>query len=444
MGQRIVERSGTQSERMDSEPLKIAIDARVTPASAGGVAQVILGLVRALGRLDDSSTSYVIVVESQPEQDFLKPYLGDNQRFAVKTRSVTKRAQALLARTRDSVERRLFGDKSSYQTFIPISDGFFESLGCDVVHFAHQRFLVCGLPSIYNPHDLQHLHFPQFFKPAEIASREMVYRLGCQMAHTVAVSSRWVKDDIIQHYQIDSNKIQVIPWAPPTEAYRDPLPGDVSEVREKYQLEQPFALYPAMTWPHKNHLRLLEALALLRDIRGIRLRLVFTGSLLEPSWSNIQRRIEELGLQSQLSFLGFVSETDLRVLYRLAQFLVMPSLFESDSSPIYEAWLEGTPVACSNVTSLPIQVMDAGMLFDPYDPGAIADAMSQLATDDNLRRELSQCGHLRIKDYEWDRTARAYRAAYRRAAGRVLNEEDRWLLGWDWMERPMRLLEEQS
>lgn len=423
------------------DSLNVAIDARVSAASAGGVAQVILGLVRALGRLDDASTNYSIVVESEEERDFLRPHLGNNQRFAVKSRSVSERVQGLFARTRESIARRVSGSDSHYQALMPISDGFVESLGCEVVHFPHQRFVLCGLPSIYNPHDLQHLHFPQFFKPAEIAWREMAYRLGCQVAHTVAVSSRWVKDDIIQHYQIEPDKIQIIPWAPPTEAYQDPSPRNVSEAKEKYGLEYPFALYPAMTWPHKNHLRLLEALALLRDTKRARLRLLCTGSLLEPYWSTIQARIHELGLAAEVRFLGYVPDDELRVLYKLAQFLIMPSLFESDSSPVYEAWLEGTPITCSNITSLPVQIMDAGLLFDPYDPEAIAKAMAQLAGDNGLRQELSERGQVRIKDYDWERTAKAYRAVYRRAARRTLSEEDRWLLGWDWMERPARLLE---
>ena len=427
---------------MNSEPLNVAIDAQVTPKTAGGVAQVILGLIHALGRLqDDPSTNYIIVVASQAERDFLQPFLGNNQQFAIKHRSLTKRLQRLVTRPGKSVARR-FADQDNYSELsLPVSDGFLESLGCDVVHFPHQRFVLCSLPSIYNPHDLQHLHFPQFFGAAELAKRDFVYRSGCQLARTVAVSSRWIKEDIIRHYQVDPDKIQIIPWAPPTEAYKNPSSRDQDEVQKKHALPIPFVLYPAMTWPHKNHLRLLEALAILRDRHDLKLHLVCTGSLLQPYSSSIQQRVSELGLTSQVSFLGFVSDIELRALYRLSQFLVMPSLFESDSSPIYEAWLEGTPIACSNVTSLPVQVMDAAVLFDPYDPAAIADAMRRISTDNNLRHDLAANGYLRVKDFDWDRTARAYRAIYRRGACRLLSEEDRWLLDWDWMERPMRLVE---
>jgi glycosyltransferase involved in cell wall biosynthesis len=427
---------------MNSKPLNVAIDARVNPASAGGVAQVILGLVHALGRLDDSSTRYCIVVSSPPERDFLQPYLGTNQQFAIKTTSLLARAQRRFLGNGPSRPRRLL--RHNTNETVPNSESFFKTLNCDVVHFPHQRFQLTGLPSIYNPHDLQHLHFPEFFDPADLAQRDMVYRSGCRLADTVAVSSRWVKEDVVEHYQLEPAKIQIIPWAPPTESYDDPSPDEMEEVRRKYQLVSPFVFYPAMTWPHKNHLRLLEALAISCKTTKVKLHLVCTGSLLEPHATVIKKRVSELGLESQVKFLGFVSTTDLRSIYRLSQFLVMPSLFESDSSPIYEAWIEGTPIACSNVTSLPIQVGDAGVLFDPYEPHAIAEAMIKLATNNNLRQTLSALGKVRVKDYDWDRTAKAYRAVYRRAAGRTLTEEDQSLLSWDWMESPMRVQETRA
>jgi glycosyltransferase involved in cell wall biosynthesis len=94
----------------------------------------------------------------------------------------------------------------------------------------------------------------------------------------VVVASRWIKDDIVRKYGIAPPKVQIIPWGAPSQAYAEPSAEDLQAVRTKYQLEQPFAIYPAVTWPHKNHLRLFEALAYLRDQRGLIIRLVATGS----------------------------------------------------------------------------------------------------------------------------------------------------------------------
>jgi glycosyltransferase involved in cell wall biosynthesis len=143
-------------------------------------------------------------------------------------------------------------------------------------------------------------------------------------------------------------------------------------------------------------------------------------------------------------FMGFGTEVDLRALYRLSQDLLMPTLFESDSFPIYEAWLEGTPVACSAVCSLPEQVMEAAVLFDPYSVESIANAIASLATNAAVREELQKRGRRRLKDFDWERTAKAYRAVSRRAAKRELHEEDRALLSWDWMQEPRRAQERST
>jgi glycosyltransferase involved in cell wall biosynthesis len=283
---------------------------------------------------------------------------------------------------------------------------------------------------------LQHLHYPQFWSAAEIAQREVVYRAGCQLARTVVVGSQWIKDDLVKQYQIDPHKVQVIPEGPPTQSIAAPSTQEQAAVLKKFELQQPFAIYPAVTWEHKNHIRLLEALAHLRDVRGLNIRLVCTGSQYS-FWPQIKRRISELNLEPQIKFLGFVTEPDLRALYRLSQFLVMPTLFEAISLPIFEAWLEGVPVTCSDATALPEQVLDAALKFDPESIQSIANAVEQLAVNEKLRAELRTRGAQRLLDFDCERTARAYRAVYRRAARCPLSEDDRHLLNWNWMQRPI-------
>lgn len=425
------------------DKLKVAIDACVAPASAGGIAQVMLGLISALGKLDDEGEEYLLVVESKAEADYIEPYLGPNQKIAWKpSRSLAERVSGRLAR----LSKTAFGKKrrNPQPAVHAVSDGFYEKLGCEVIHFPHQRFVLCGLPSIYNPHDLQHLHFPQFFTAEELLARDTLFQTGLHFADTVAAASQWVKDDIIRSYQLPPDKVQVIPWGPPTQAYAEPSEADLARVRDKYNLHEPYGFYPAMTWPHKNHVRLLEALAWLRDHSGLRVPLICSGSRLQPYWSTVERRIRELKLDSQVRFIGFVADADLRSIYRLSQFLVVPTLFESDSSPIYEAWLEGLPVTCSNVTSLPAQTLGAARLFDPYEVGAIAEAVSAMATDDQLRKDLRSLGYVRVKDYDWQLTAKAYRALYRRAARRDLPAGDKRILERDWMLEPERTLEAWS
>jgi glycosyltransferase involved in cell wall biosynthesis len=444
------------------ECLNVAIDAPVMPETGAGVAQFIGSLISALGQLQDGSETYTIIAGSQEQLKWLRSCGGANQQFVLKA-PLSSRGEAMDRNghiTFPDLLKRAVGPLLPAARYIqrllsvpvppvpprswpevPVSDGFYERLGCDVIHIPLQNFVLCALPIVYNPHDLQHLHYPQFFTPATIAWRETIYPAGCHFAHTVAVGSQWIKDDIVRQYRIAPEKVQVIPEGPPTELYPEPSEDLLAKVKNKYQLQQPFALYPAVTWQHKNHLRLVEALAYLRGKHGLTIQVVFTGSHDGNFWRTIEARVDELKLRSQVRFLGFVPAEELRAIYRLSQFLVVPSLFEAISLPIFEAWLDGVPVACSNATALPDQVMDAALLFEPRDVGSIANAIEEMATNTELQRKLRERGYRRLKDFDWQRTARAYRAVYRRAAGCSLTEEDRWLLTWDWMRKPQKEVE---
>jgi glycosyltransferase involved in cell wall biosynthesis len=412
--------------------MKVAIDARILPGTAGGVAVAVKSLVQGLGQLADGHDEYVIVVASEEQRAWLAPVIGSNQRLVQWVRSRRSEApfQQLVLRSvrpivqylRQLLDRRVWPE-------VPISDGFLEGLGCDVLHVPTQNFTLCAVPTIYNPHDLQHLHYPQFFTAPTLAWRETVYPAGCHFAHTVVVGSQWIKADVVKRYRIDPEKVQVVREAPPSQSIAAPSASDLERVKATHQLEQPFILFPGVTWPHKNHLGLLQALAQLRDERGITVRLVCTGSPYAPFWPRIEARLQELRLGGQVRFLGHVPESDLRALYRLATCLVMPSLYEASSLPIFDAWLDGLPVICSNATALPEQVRDAALLFDPVDPPAIADAIATVAGDPEMQAELRARGMARLKDFDLQRTARAYRAVYRRAAGEPLSDEDAWLLG---------------
>ncbi|MFZ5919809.1 MAG: glycosyltransferase family 4 protein [Chloroflexota bacterium] len=432
------------SENGDS--LHIAINAQRSPnGGAGGVESVLIGLVSALGRLEDGDEEYIIIGPWE-NPDWLKPYMGPNQRLMRGPKPEDDQrpfetVPAWLRSAARSVHKWLydFVNPPSNGFNVPLSKGFYENLGCDVIHFPDQRFTLCALPSVYNPHDLQHLHYPQFFKPSLIQWRESVYQAGCHYARVVVAGSQWVKNDLVEQYGLSPEKIQVIPWGAPTWAIAEPTQELLQSMREKYNLPSEFAFYPSMLWEHKNHLRLLAALAELRDQERLTVRLVCTGNLQSTFWPTIRQSIEKLNLDSQVQFLGMVSPEELRAIYKLSQFVIVPTLFEAASGPVFEAWYEHVPVACSTVTSLPEQAGNAALLFDPFSIEEIANAVQRMATDEQLRDSLRKRGRHRLMDFSWERTAKAYRAVYRRAAGRPLSEEDRQLLSWDWMRNPQRI-----
>jgi glycosyltransferase involved in cell wall biosynthesis len=294
------------------------------------------------------------------------------------------------------------------------------------MHFTTQAGFLTDIPTIYHPHDLQHLHLPQFFDYYSRLYREITYRALCRQARLVPVVANWGKGDLVEQYHLPEDKIAVIPFAPVVEAYRAPTEADASATRRKYQLPETFVFYPAQTWPHKNHCRLLEALARLRD-RGLKVPLVCSGHR-NTHFRVIERCLRELALGEQVRFLGFVDPIELQCLYALCRAVIIPTRFEAASGPMWEAFLAGRAVACSNVTSLPEQAGDAALIFAPDDVEAMGRAIQQLWTDGALRQTLQRRGRERIAELSWERTARTFRAHYRRLAGRRLTEDDHRLL----------------
>ncbi len=103
-------------------------------------------------------------------------------------------------------------------------------------------------------------------------------------------------------------------------------------------------------------------------------------------------------MQNQVKYLGYVPNEDIPYLYKLSTALVMPTLFESVSLPIWEAFYLGVPVVSSNVCALPEQVGDAGLLFNPHNIEDMAEKIYKIWTDEELRKVLVQKGFERIKN----------------------------------------------
>ena len=410
--------------------LRVVIDARLAPGRAGGVESVITGLADGLSGLDGEDESYAFVVR-EGAADWLRPYIRGRAELIVEPGFVD------VSTTRGRRARRAIGDAMPVTRLLwrslagtrrgagPTGDRFIDSLSPDVVHFPLQRGCLVDVPSIYHPHDLQHVHLPQFFTPEEREKRDTWYRTLAQRAAMVAVASTWTKRDVERYLQLDPARVRVVPWAPPTSAGGG-TSTPTATVVDRWQLPERYVLYPAQTWPHKNHVSLLAALNRLAS-DGVVVPLVATGAKTDY-FEDLRELVAGLGLADQVTWTGYVPSADLRGIYRGASAVVIPSRFEAVSAPLWEAFAEGVPAACSNVTSLPDQAGDAAILFDPDDALAIASAIKTLWTDDATRTRLVAAGRKRVAEFTWDRTARTFRAHYRRLARRPLSAEDTDLL----------------
>jgi glycosyltransferase involved in cell wall biosynthesis len=419
-------------------PLQIVIDARMADGQSGGVQQWVIGLAAALSRLDDGTEAYRFLV-SEGRGDWLAPYLGGRCSALVypaqlpaeppgptMARAVRRRRRGLGPRLRVLRRlRRLIPTKKPVHVVSPF-DRWLREAVADVMHFTRQSASKTTVPSIYQPWDLQHLHLPEFFSPETLKARDVTYRAFCAQASLIVVATRWVRDDVAAQYGIAVERIAVVNPPPVTASYVPPTAQEEAAIAARLGLPARYAFYPAQTWGHKNHERLFEALGRLRD-RGIEVPLVCSGHR-SDRYATLMRLAAALDIERLVIFVGFLSATEIQVVYRRATCLVFPSLYEGWGLPILEAFAADLPVACSNVTSLPDLVGDAGLVFDPTDPEAIAIAIERLWVDDGLRAQLAERGRARANQFDWHRTALIMRAHYRRLGGRRLDAGDVGLL----------------
>lgn len=414
-----------------TSPLRVCIDARGAVGSEGGTTSFAISLVRALASLKDGDEEYISLV-NRGDGERLQKRVGipieiveGKTRIKNSTRLFIKRIPLAVQAWR-TIGRLKKYTGGSPRFEIARSDGTVERHKIDVMHFTYQSAFLTNIPSIYHPHDLQHRHLPEFFTPRERAGREYTYSTFCKHASIVSVVSEWGKRDLTRSFDLPDSKVRIVHFAPDLHEFTGNSTELTKAIAEKFALPDRFVFYPARTWPHKNHLRLLRALKKLKD-EGIRVSLVCSGAPTE-FFSKIKAEMNNLGLRDQVRFVGFVEYNEIGALYNLCRAVVIPTLFEAGSFPLWEAFLSNRPVACSNVTSLPEQAGDAALIFDPYDVGQIADSIRRLWTDCDIRAALVARGAANVTRYSWERTAKIFRALYRHLGNRHLTEEDLELL----------------
>jgi len=255
--------------------------------------------------------------------------------------------------------------------------------------------------SIFPIHDLQHRlqhEFPEVSALGEFRRREYIYTRSIPKAAAVLTDSMTGKEDLLRYYGGDPDKIFTLPFIPPT--FRSSLisPEKVSAVKVKYHLPANFLFYPAAFWPHKNHIRLIRAMDILTKQRGIQIPLVLTGRK-NGTYQQISELVEELRLQEVIHFLGYIPEEDLAAIYQQSLALVMVTFFGPTNIPVLEAWAAGCPVITSDIRGIREQVGAAGLLVDPKNEIAIADAIWKIFQSPELRQGLIRLGYLQLQKW---------------------------------------------
>jgi glycosyltransferase involved in cell wall biosynthesis len=260
-------------------------------------------------------------------------------------------------------------------------------------------------------HDLIYRIYPEAHSGVLSLGMRGLVGLAARRSHRVIADSMSTRDDLVRLLGVPNERIDVVPLGVADGDHEPPAPED--ELRARYDLgTRPIALSVSAKRPHKNLVRLLEALELIPAER--RPMLVLPGY---STWheSELRERARAVGLEEDVRFLSWVPARDLEGLYVASSCFVFPSLYEGFGLPVLEAMRRGLPVACSDRSSLPEVAGNAALMFDPEDPQAIASAVERLLTDDELAERLRRAGRDQAAGFTWAATADGTVQSYRRA-----------------------------
>lgn len=259
--------------------------------------------------------------------------------------------------------------------------------------------------NIFPIHDLQHRlqpQFPEVGQRSEVERREGLYQNAVRHTRAILADSQVGKEDIVACYGVDERIIFALAYLPFTffgasgEIWTAESAG---RVLKKYQLEPGYLYYPAAFWAHKNHIHLIQALALLKKQHQLEPTLALPGGK-KNGYEEVRALVNQLGLAEQVRFLGYIPDADVSALYHGALALVMPTYFGPTNIPVLEAWQAGCPVISSDIRGIREQVGEAGLLVDPNSPQSISDGIFRLASDPALRESMVRKGLAKIKAWQ--------------------------------------------
>jgi glycosyltransferase involved in cell wall biosynthesis len=390
--------------------MRIAIDTNcILPGQVGGIENYTIALIEAL-RLPDSPAAELVLLTRHENHDLFGRFLGART-VVIQVERPLHTGQPVTNWSRLLAEHPVTG-RRTLETFQRRKADLLRRLSVDLVHFPGNTVnpLELDLPIVLNLHDLQHRHFPHYFTPAEIENRERWWRASADRADALVAASNFVRNDLTAQWQIPESKIFVTPDPLESVFLTTPSQERLTALRSRLELPETFFIYPAAAWPHKNHACLIRAFA----AAGLdNTQLLLSGG--NQANSPLPGLISSLGAGSQIRLLGRVSTEDLIGLYHLATAMIFPSQHESWSIPVMEAMACGCPIACSNVTSLPEEIGDAGLLFSPNDEPAMTAAIQRLAGDADLRRTFSARGRKRVTAFTPQAFLKTLTQAYQHA-----------------------------
>lgn len=277
---------------------------------------------------------------------------------------------------------------------------------------AHVLPFVFPGPAVVTIHDLGYRSFPRAHPALSRLYLDWTTRWNARRARCVVADSEATRRDLVAHYRVDPRRIMVA--YPGYDSNLRPVrdPAALAAARERYGIKGKYLLYIGTLQPRKNLVLLIDVLTSVPDLDPP-LQLVLAGS---PGWlaGPILERAQRAG--STVVTPGYVRHEDKAALLSGAAAFLYPSLYEGFGFPVLEAMACGTPVICSDTSSLPEVAGGAALLVDPLDVAGLAAAIQRVLSDHPFRADLIQRGFANLQRFSWQQCARQVLTAIEQAA----------------------------
>lgn len=351
----------------------------------GGIKQYSIGLLKLCA--NDITNNYFIYYNNN-DPEVLSAIENNPSLKRIQDSDMIIKKENYIVRKAKGVKNRIirkFGI-SNQKDKLPVIDILCIQYQIDIIHCPNQYLPPTKIAKLITTlHDVQEIHFPEYFSAEERANRSNAYLDFLRRADFVIVSYEHVKKDLIKYFNVPKEKISTLLLKMQSLWFERLSEKDIIDLSE-LGLPEIFLLYPANTWQHKNHLRLIEAVSIAKEKHHVKINLVCTGHKNEH-FEKIEKLLVKLNLQDQVLFTGIVDETALYSLYKTCSAVIIPTAYEAGSFPLYESILMNVPVICSNVTSLPETIGSDEFVFDPFDIEDIAEKMIKIWNDENYKND---------------------------------------------------------
>ncbi len=373
--------------------MRIAIDATSVPPKPAGAGVYAIELVRAMADRDRHD-GYALFVRG----NWLDDDVAGKRNWRIEHVGASSRPSRL----------------AWEQTRLP---RHLSVMGIDVLHSTHHTLPLAGVRCrrVVTIHDVTFFRIPERYPPARRLYMQTLTRLSARVADAIIAPSDAARDDIVRTLGVSPTNVVTVYEA--AAARFVPVPTETAKaVARTHGIDGPFVLSVGSLEPGKNRVRLIRAMAMLRDA-GLQQQLVIVG---QRAWKFDEELaiVEELGMRDRVRYLGYVSDGDLPALYSAADAFAFPSLHEGFGLPVIEAMACGVPVLTSNISATAEVAGDAAVLVDPLSVDAIREGLRRLLEDADLRADLSTRGFVRAAEFSWRRAADETHSVYARAAAR--------------------------